>query len=365
MAVCFQVPLPPPYLHHTGTAWLAPHCRGLGPALESPLAAGPPCPGRPCRRPADQPPARHGARRSCRPQQPLAVAPSWGSLWPLLGHGWPLDPPQVQRRAASLCSCSARDAPKVEPQRGSNGGALEGESRVPPEALWPAVSPAQLVAGYRREVAHQGGRLVIQPLDAEHYEAAVGLLAESFADSIDAASLVGYIRTQIVRYLAEQERFFAKGQGVCLAALWYPPPASSGDPPLAQAVLVGTVSLAFAVRSLPRFPTLNVPPHRSSAYLSNMAVQPSHRRRGVARQLLVASEELAAALGKRALYLHVRFVDSVPQHVYAGVGYCVVARDTPLSWLFLQRRRSLMRKQLAPLAAGPGQGLQARESAVS
>lgn len=42
------------------------------------------------------------------------------------------------------------------------------------------------------------------------------LLAESFADSIDAASLVGYIRTQIVKYLAEQERFFAKGQGVCL-----------------------------------------------------------------------------------------------------------------------------------------------------
>lgn len=61
-------------------------------------------------------------------------------------------------------------------------------------------------------------------------------------------------------------------------ALWYPPPASLEDPPVAQAVLVGTVSLAFAVRSLPRFPTLNVPPNRSSAYLSNMAVQPSHRR---------------------------------------------------------------------------------------
>jgi hypothetical protein len=45
-----------------------------------------------------------------------------------------------------------------------------------------------------------------------------------------------------------------------------------------EPVLVGTVSLAFAVRSLPRFPTLNVPPERGSAYLSNMAVQPSHRR---------------------------------------------------------------------------------------
>lgn len=88
-------------------------------------------------------------------------------------------------------------------------------------------------------------------------------------------------------------------------------------------------------------------------------------RRGIARQLLVASEELAAALGKRALYLHVRFVDSVPQRVYAKVGYHVVARDTPLSWLFLQRRRSLMRKQLAPLPTGLWQGLQARERAVS
>lgn len=60
-------------------------------------------------------------------------------------------------------------------------------------------------------------------------------------------------------------------------ALWYPASPQDGSP-AAEPVVVGTVSLAFAVRSLPRFPTLNVPPERGSAYLSNMAVQPSHRR---------------------------------------------------------------------------------------
>jgi hypothetical protein len=47
-------------------------------------------------------------------------------------------------------------------------------------------------------------------------QATVELLAVCFAASIDAASFLAYIRTQIVKYLAEQQRFFAKGQGVCL-----------------------------------------------------------------------------------------------------------------------------------------------------
>jgi hypothetical protein len=86
----------------------------------------------------------------------------------------------------------------------------------------------------------------------------------------------------------------------------------------------------------------------------------------VARQLLRASEELAAAVGKRALYLHVRLIDDIPQKVYAAAGYSVVAQDTILSWLFLQRRRSLMKKQLKLAATGELASLiRPRENAVS
>ena len=57
-------------------------------------------------------------------------------------------------------------------------------------------------------------------------------------------------------------------------------------------------------------PTLLPPPWPSQdhTYLCNMAVAPQHRGRGHGLRLLRAAERLAAAVGEREVYLHLRCV---------------------------------------------------------
>ena len=84
------------------------------------------------------------------------------------------------------------------------------------------------------------------------------------------------------------------------------------------------------------------------AYLSNLSVAPSHRRRGVATAMLAHAEATAAGWGCRAAALHCNSDDAGLVAMYRARGYRHVATEPP--WappLALRRTRlALMCKRL-------------------
>lgn len=118
----------------------------------------------------------------------------------------------------------------------------------------------------------------------------------------------------------------------CLAAIT---PASSHD----QNRVVGTVEMSYRRYSWRAF---NEP---QQIYLSNLAVQENHRRRGVARMLLQFAEQQALEWGFRNLYLHVMADNRRARQLYQQMGYEVqYAEMTLLSLLNVQPRRLLLKK---------------------
>jgi ribosomal protein S18 acetylase RimI-like enzyme len=91
-----------------------------------------------------------------------------------------------------------------------------------------------------------------------------------------------------------------------------------------------------------------VPISRSSfPYLSNLAVHPDYRRRGIAAKLLSASEALVASRGYPEIYLHVLDENTGARQLYRNLGY-EVQTATPYwyCWLLRRPRRLLLRKPL-------------------
>lgn len=112
-----------------------------------------------------------------------------------------------------------------------------------------------------------------------------------------------------------------------------PSPASSSPPPSwlppkQESRLLATASISFDPISRDTFQTLRPPDHE--AYLCNIAVDPKFRRRGIARKMLVACEELTKSRGFRTLYLHVRMGDEGARALYESSGFVEVDSD---SWL--------------------------------
>lgn len=56
-------------------------------------------------------------------------------------------------------------------------------------------------------------------------------------------------------------------------------------------------------------------------HITNVAVHPDFRRRGIGNQLMTAVERLAAARGATRLTLEVRVSNDVAQHLYRKLGY--------------------------------------------
>ena len=74
--------------------------------------------------------------------------------------------------------------------------------------------------------------------------------------------------------------------------------------------------------------------HGKYPYLSNLAVLPEWRRRGIARQLLLSAEEVVQRWGYRRLQLHV-LQDNLPaRQLYTQLGYVPLER-TPQLWQWL------------------------------
>ncbi|EFN55373.1 hypothetical protein CHLNCDRAFT_134424 [Chlorella variabilis] len=100
-----------------------------------------------------------------------------------------------------------------------------------------------------------------------------------------------------------------------------------------------TVSLAQPEAALPPpFPTSK--PRR--VYVSNIAVLPRHRRRGVASALLAQSERQARLWRRDSLWLHCELSNKPALELYHSMGYQEVRRDP----MFSPNRRCLMRKDV-------------------
>lgn len=59
-------------------------------------------------------------------------------------------------------------------------------------------------------------------------------------------------------------------------------------------------------------------------HITNVAVHPEYRRRGVGRMLMLAMEHLVKQLNGRRLTLEVRVSNKVAQHLYKSLGYVSV-----------------------------------------
>ena len=91
------------------------------------------------------------------------------------------------------------------------------------------------------------------------------------------------------------------------------------------------------------------PPFPSSKpqrlYISNMAVSPLHRRRGVATALLRAGERLARAWGESEVWLHVDEVNDGGRALYESQGFDV--REEDPWWIPAAKRKLLLAKRVA------------------
>ena len=83
----------------------------------------------------------------------------------------------------------------------------------------------------------------------------------------------------------------------------------------------------------------------SIPYISNLAIKPSHRRQGIARQLLVKCEQIAREWEARELTLHVLEDNHAARQLYLASGYQIRQVEANLSyWLLPQPRRLLLQK---------------------
>lgn len=108
--------------------------------------------------------------------------------------------------------------------------------------------------------------------------------------------------------------------------------------------VVATASLSFCDTSRESFKSLKPP--EDAPYLCNIAVDPSFRRKGIARRMLTHVEDYCRQHGWSSVYLHVRLGDDAARSLYDTSGYKEMDSD---SWLIkLQNRtpNALLCKQL-------------------
>ncbi len=82
-------------------------------------------------------------------------------------------------------------------------------------------------------------------------------------------------------------------------------------------------------------------------YIFNLAVHPQWRRRGVAKQLLLAAEQTVKQWGFSSLYMHVLESNQPARNLYDRIGYRLHHREGTISyWLLGRPRRFLLQKIL-------------------
>ena len=133
---------------------------------------------------------------------------------------------------------------------------------------------------------------------------------------------------------AQQDRWLRQRAFNCLLAV---------DALTGEVVAGAALTLARPEAALPPpLPTTK----RHRAYVSNVAVAPAWRRRGVASAVLARCERFARLARHDSLWLHVEACNAGARQLYESNGYEEVGRDP--AW-YLGARRSLLRKELPPL----------------
>ncbi|XP_031258283.1 uncharacterized protein LOC116116328 [Pistacia vera] len=194
----------------------------------------------------------------------------------------------------------------------------------------------------------KSGFLWVRVMRPEEMDSTVGLLAESFAESMLLPS--GY--EKLLRFLVKQyliERRGVMPHAVTLIGFYRgKEEGESGK----EVELAGTVEVCFDKRGANASPPSPTPP-KNSPYICNMTVKKPLRRKGIGWHLLKASEELISQMSSfKEVYLHCRMIDAAPFNMYRKAGYNIIKTDSILILLMLQRRKHLMCKKL-PVVDSP------------
>jgi ribosomal protein S18 acetylase RimI-like enzyme len=82
-------------------------------------------------------------------------------------------------------------------------------------------------------------------------------------------------------------------------------------------------------------------------YIFNLAVHPQWRRRGAAKQLLIAAEKIVKQWGFSRMYMHVLEDNQPARSLYDRLGYRLHSHEGNVSyWLLGRPRRFLLQKKL-------------------
>jgi ribosomal protein S18 acetylase RimI-like enzyme len=105
-----------------------------------------------------------------------------------------------------------------------------------------------------------------------------------------------------------------------------------------------------AIRSIFALSLLDHQIERGEGYITDVAVLPLYRRRGVAHALLARAEEDARLRNKRFLGLYVSAANQAARRLYASTGFVEhrVRRSMLAAWVLRQHKWVYMRKNLAP-----------------
>lgn len=178
-------------------------------------------------------------------------------------------------------------------------------------------------------------RFVVRPVQQQDLSEVAKILAESFHLQPDFMRwLIPIMRMGIYEDLRNRWRS-ASPDYACLVAL--DTTYREGQ----AGYLVGTVEIGL------RSANPWQPRTSQYAYLSNLAVHPASRRRGVAYQLLVACDRAVLAWGFQDIYLHVLENNHQARKLYLKGNYRVAAADPNWGfWFFGQPRRLFLHKNL-------------------
>ncbi|KAM1719395.1 hypothetical protein ACFX12_021211 [Malus domestica] len=213
----------------------------------------------------------------------------------------------------------------------------------------------KLLEGFRYYQELESESMWVRVMRPEELDITVGLLAESFAESM----LLPSAYVSVLAYLVKQYLFERMELVPNTATLigFYRRKKEEGKAEEEQLeevedeveLLAGTVEVCFNKKGANASPPTPTPP-KNSPYISNMAVKKSLRRRGIGWHLLKASEELISQMSSsREVYLHCRMIDTAPFNMYKKAGYDIVKTDNILVMLLLQRRKHLMCKKIPVL----------------
>ncbi|MCL7039330.1 hypothetical protein MKW94_024903 [Papaver nudicaule] len=203
----------------------------------------------------------------------------------------------------------------------------------------PELDKYQILKNYQYVHEFEHGSLFVRVMEDDEMDITVGLLSESFAESMmlpmKYVNVLGFL---IKQYMVERRSLLPN---TAFLVGFYR--GKDGE----EEELAGTVEVSFNKKGSNTNPPSPTPP-KDSPYICNMTVKKLLRRKGIGWHLLKASEELIPQMrnSSREVYLHCRMIDAAPFSMYTKAGYNIVKTDSILVLFLLQRRKHLMCKQL-------------------